>query len=238
MVPAGISALETAQKLLEHHRNIARILPSYRKVLKVISADQPCVDVFYQGKHQRARSSALLIPVTRWQCCQHPGCAWDTGSQIMGGPERSVRSLRAPHPGTLSLCSNSSWSAGVMGVRRGEGWGRRLVARTFTLKVRKKEEQIYRNYNEQTYKQNPAPRPHSCSARGPSGAGMRSPTLAPHRSQSNSTGLWQLPGNRLKLGEGGAPRLCSLVPCAQISSPPLPGFGNSLTPSTPQVCHP
>lgn len=42
-----------------------------------------------------------------------------------------------------------------MGVRRGEGWGRRLVARTFTLKVRKKEEQIYRNYNEQTYKSVP-----------------------------------------------------------------------------------
>lgn len=50
MVPAGISELETAQKLLEHHRNIVRILPLYPKILKVISADQPCVDVFYQGK--------------------------------------------------------------------------------------------------------------------------------------------------------------------------------------------
>nr|XP_019584472.1 PREDICTED: adenylate kinase 8 isoform X2 [Rhinolophus sinicus] len=48
VVPAGISELETAQKLLEHHRNIVRILPLYPKILKVISADQPCVDVFYQ----------------------------------------------------------------------------------------------------------------------------------------------------------------------------------------------
>lgn len=50
MVPAGISEGETARKLLEYHRNIVRILPSYPKILKVISADQPCVDVFYQGK--------------------------------------------------------------------------------------------------------------------------------------------------------------------------------------------
>ena len=50
MMPAGISEGETARKLLEYHRNIVRILPSYPKVLKVINADQPCVDVFYQGK--------------------------------------------------------------------------------------------------------------------------------------------------------------------------------------------
>ncbi|XP_032113587.1 adenylate kinase 8 isoform X4 [Sapajus apella] len=49
MVPEGISELETAQKLLEYHRNIVRIIPSYPKILKVISADQPCVDVFYQA---------------------------------------------------------------------------------------------------------------------------------------------------------------------------------------------
>ncbi|XP_036892334.1 adenylate kinase 8 isoform X6 [Sturnira hondurensis] len=47
--PPGISELETAQKLLEYHRNIVRVLPSFPKVLKVISADQPCVDVFYQA---------------------------------------------------------------------------------------------------------------------------------------------------------------------------------------------
>ncbi|XP_073872252.1 adenylate kinase 8 isoform X5 [Macaca fascicularis] len=48
MVPEDISELETAQKLLEYHRNIVRVIPSYPKILKVISADQPCVDVFYQ----------------------------------------------------------------------------------------------------------------------------------------------------------------------------------------------
>ncbi|XP_064227831.1 adenylate kinase 8 isoform X2 [Aotus nancymaae] len=49
MVPEGISELETARKLLEYHRNIVRIIPSYPKILKVISADQPCMDVFYQA---------------------------------------------------------------------------------------------------------------------------------------------------------------------------------------------
>lgn len=53
LVPGGISELETARKLLEYHRNIIRILPAYPKILKVINADQPCVDVFYQGKHKR-----------------------------------------------------------------------------------------------------------------------------------------------------------------------------------------
>ena len=36
---AGISEGETARKLLEYHRNIVRILPSYPKILKVISAE-------------------------------------------------------------------------------------------------------------------------------------------------------------------------------------------------------
>lgn len=52
--PEGISEMETAQKLLEYHRSIIRVLPAYSKVLKAISADQPCVDVFYQGKHKHA----------------------------------------------------------------------------------------------------------------------------------------------------------------------------------------
>ncbi|XP_042537075.1 adenylate kinase 8 [Dipodomys spectabilis] len=47
--PKGISEQETAQKLLDYHRNIVRVLPSYPKILKNISADQPCVDVFYQA---------------------------------------------------------------------------------------------------------------------------------------------------------------------------------------------
>nr|XP_030694317.1 adenylate kinase 8 isoform X3 [Globicephala melas] len=49
IVPAGISEGETARRLLEYHRNIVRILPSYPKIVKVITADQPCVDVFYQA---------------------------------------------------------------------------------------------------------------------------------------------------------------------------------------------
>lgn len=55
MVPEGISEQETVQRLLQHHRNIVRVLPSYPGVLKVISADQPCVDVFYQGERVWAR---------------------------------------------------------------------------------------------------------------------------------------------------------------------------------------
>lgn len=50
IAPAGISEGETARRLLEYHRNMVRILPSYPKIVKVITADQPCVDVFYQGK--------------------------------------------------------------------------------------------------------------------------------------------------------------------------------------------
>ncbi|XP_015449803.1 adenylate kinase 8 isoform X2 [Pteropus alecto] len=49
IVPEGISEQETAQKLMAYHRNIVSVLPSYPKILKVISADQPCVDVFYQA---------------------------------------------------------------------------------------------------------------------------------------------------------------------------------------------
>ncbi|XP_021564385.1 adenylate kinase 8-like, partial [Carlito syrichta] len=65
MVPEGISELETAQKLLEYHRNIVRILPSYPKILKVISADQPCMDVFYQALtyvQTNHRSNAPFTP--------------------------------------------------------------------------------------------------------------------------------------------------------------------------------
>ncbi|XP_058158118.1 adenylate kinase 8 isoform X2 [Dasypus novemcinctus] len=65
MMPEGISELETAQKLLEYHRNIVRILPAYPKILKVISCDQPCVDVFYQALtyvQTNHRSNAPFTP--------------------------------------------------------------------------------------------------------------------------------------------------------------------------------
>ncbi|XP_038601365.1 adenylate kinase 8 isoform X2 [Tachyglossus aculeatus] len=48
VVAEGISEGETSRRLLEHHRNISRIYQTYPKVLKAISSDQPCVDVFYQ----------------------------------------------------------------------------------------------------------------------------------------------------------------------------------------------
>ncbi|XP_040081393.1 adenylate kinase 8 isoform X2 [Oryx dammah] len=81
MVPAGISEGETARKLLEYHRNIVRILPSYPKVLKVISADQPCVDVFYQ---------ALTYVQT-----SHRSNAPFTPRVLLCGPVGSGKSLQA-----------------------------------------------------------------------------------------------------------------------------------------------
>ncbi|KAM6169418.1 adenylate kinase 8 isoform 2-T2 [Rhynchocyon petersi] len=65
VTPEGISELETARKLLEYHRNIVKIMPSYPKILKVISSDQPCVDVFYQALtyvQTNHRSNAPFTP--------------------------------------------------------------------------------------------------------------------------------------------------------------------------------
>ncbi|XP_045702322.1 adenylate kinase 8 [Phyllostomus hastatus] len=81
VVPAGISEPETARNLLEYHRNIIRILPSYPKILKVISADQPCVDVFYQ---------ALTYVQTN-----HRSNAPFTPRVLLCGPAGSGKSLQA-----------------------------------------------------------------------------------------------------------------------------------------------
>ncbi|XP_054583574.1 adenylate kinase 8 [Eptesicus fuscus] len=65
VVPEGISEPETVQRLLRHHRNIVRVLPSYPGILKAISADQPCVDVFYQALtyvQTNRRSNAPFTP--------------------------------------------------------------------------------------------------------------------------------------------------------------------------------
>ncbi|XP_058528700.1 adenylate kinase 8 isoform X3 [Ochotona princeps] len=65
MLPEGISEVETAQKLLDYHRSIIRVLPSYPKILKTISADQPCVDVFCQALtyvQTHHRSNAPFTP--------------------------------------------------------------------------------------------------------------------------------------------------------------------------------
>ncbi|XP_075841713.1 adenylate kinase 8 [Microtus pennsylvanicus] len=79
--PEGISEIETAKRLLEYHRNIIRILPSYPKILKTISADQPCVDVFYQ---------ALTYVQTRHRCN-----APFTPKVLLCGPLGSGKSLQA-----------------------------------------------------------------------------------------------------------------------------------------------
>ncbi|XP_065783173.1 adenylate kinase 8 isoform X2 [Muntiacus reevesi] len=81
MMPSGISEGETARKLLEYHRNIVRILPSYPKILKVINADQPCVDVFYQ---------ALTYVQT-----SHRSNAPFTPRVLLCGPVGSGKSLQA-----------------------------------------------------------------------------------------------------------------------------------------------
>ncbi|KAM5299456.1 adenylate kinase 8 isoform 2-T2 [Ctenodactylus gundi] len=79
--PEGISELETAQKLMSYHRNIVRIIPCYPKILKTISADQPCVDVFYQ---------ALTYVQTR-----HRSNAPFTPRVVLCGPVGSGKSLQA-----------------------------------------------------------------------------------------------------------------------------------------------
>ncbi|XP_035302833.1 adenylate kinase 8 isoform X2 [Cricetulus griseus] len=79
--PEGISEIETAKKLLEYHRNIIRILPSYPNILKNISADQPCVDVFYQA----------LTYVQTGRRCNAPF----TPKVLLCGPLGSGKSLQA-----------------------------------------------------------------------------------------------------------------------------------------------
>nr|XP_042130966.1 adenylate kinase 8 isoform X2 [Peromyscus maniculatus bairdii]XP_042130967.1 adenylate kinase 8 isoform X2 [Peromyscus maniculatus bairdii]XP_042130968.1 adenylate kinase 8 isoform X2 [Peromyscus maniculatus bairdii] len=79
--PDGISEIETAKKLLEYHRNIIRILPSYPKILKTISADQPCVDIFYQA----------LTYVQTGHRCNAPF----TPKVLLCGPLGSGKSLQA-----------------------------------------------------------------------------------------------------------------------------------------------
>ncbi|XP_058997277.1 adenylate kinase 8 isoform X1 [Mustela lutreola] len=81
IVPGDISEMETARKLLEYHRNIVRVLPAYPKVLKVINADQPCVDVFYQ---------ALTYVQT-----SHRSNAPFTPRVLLCGPVGSGKSLQA-----------------------------------------------------------------------------------------------------------------------------------------------
>ncbi|XP_054982534.1 adenylate kinase 8 isoform X2 [Sorex araneus] len=65
VVPPGISEPETVKRLLEYHRNITEVTPAYPRILKAISADQPCMDVFYQALtyvQSSHRSNAPFTP--------------------------------------------------------------------------------------------------------------------------------------------------------------------------------
>ncbi|KAG8509458.1 Adenylate kinase 8, partial [Galemys pyrenaicus] len=98
--PEGISELETAQRLLEFHRNIVRVTPSYPKTLKVISADQPCVDVFYQGRLAvparplPPRPAPPGVALTYVQS-NHRSNAPFTPRVLLCGPRGSGKSLQA-----------------------------------------------------------------------------------------------------------------------------------------------
>ncbi|XP_003229468.1 adenylate kinase 8 [Anolis carolinensis] len=63
--PEGTSVQDTAKRLLESHRNIPGLLRTYPDNHKVISADQPCADVFAQALsfvQSRFRSEAPFLP--------------------------------------------------------------------------------------------------------------------------------------------------------------------------------
>jgi len=49
--PEDLSEQEVSKKLLEYHRNFPGVFRSYQKILKLINADQPSVDVLSQGKY-------------------------------------------------------------------------------------------------------------------------------------------------------------------------------------------
>ena len=61
--PDGLSEAETSRRLLEYHRNYYGILQSFGEQMKLINADQPCPDVFLQGRGRirRLASRATLL---------------------------------------------------------------------------------------------------------------------------------------------------------------------------------
>ncbi|XP_053551924.1 adenylate kinase 8, partial [Bombina bombina] len=79
--PEGISEEETGRRLLEYHRNIPGILPTFAKVYKVFNADQPCMDVF---------SQVLTFVLSRPR-----SLAPHTPRILLYGPPGSGRSLQA-----------------------------------------------------------------------------------------------------------------------------------------------
>ncbi|NXC45724.1 KAD8 kinase, partial [Penelope pileata] len=72
--PEGLSEEEMSKKLLEYHRNFPGVFQIYKKILRSINADQPCVDVISQALtyvQTRHRSAAPFTP--RILFCGPPG---------------------------------------------------------------------------------------------------------------------------------------------------------------------
>ncbi|XP_013008708.2 adenylate kinase 8 [Cavia porcellus] len=106
--PEGISEMETAQKLLEYHRSIIRVLPAYSKVLKAISADQPCVDVFYQALTHVQTSHRSNAPFTPRVVLFGP----------MGSGKRLQAALLAQKYGLVHVCFGQLLKETVQGQSR------------------------------------------------------------------------------------------------------------------------
>ncbi|XP_062446890.1 adenylate kinase 8 isoform X1 [Rhea pennata] len=72
--PEDTSEQETSKKLLEYHRNFPGVFQTYQKFLKLVNADQPCMDVLSQALtyvQTRHRSAAPFTP--RILFCGPPG---------------------------------------------------------------------------------------------------------------------------------------------------------------------
>ncbi|XP_075295782.1 adenylate kinase 8 isoform X3 [Opisthocomus hoazin] len=79
--PEDLSEQEVSKKLLEYHRNFPGVFRSYQKILKLINADQPSVDVLSQ--------------VLTYVQTQHRSAAPFTPRILFCGPPGSGKSLQA-----------------------------------------------------------------------------------------------------------------------------------------------
>ncbi|XP_007425268.1 adenylate kinase 8 [Python bivittatus] len=109
--PEDISEKETSQRLLEYHRNLPGIVQSFGKSIKLINADQPCADVFWQVlSHVRLppRTHAPFSP--RIILCGPPG----SGKSLQA-------SLIAEKYGLINVCCGQMLKeAAASGTRLGE----------------------------------------------------------------------------------------------------------------------
>lgn len=133
-MPEGISEKETAQRLMAYHRSIVRVLPSYPKTLKVISADQPCVDVFYQGER------GALCPFPRCHLLQlgTPGSGHRQPGFPRGSWERPAHRPWADVPHAVWLADLTVRGAGIGASKDSMGGARRRE-----VLPRGREENVY-----------------------------------------------------------------------------------------------